>query len=120
MRAEELRIGNFVKSKKDDWITSVQIGTIANCKNYKPINLNEEWLEKFGFVKAETYFKDWQIGGLELIFVFDYYHPIIHQYAELSSEEDQVIGVSRIEYVHQLQNLFFALTGEELTVKELK
>ena len=25
----------------------------------------------------------------------------------------------RIDYVHQLQNLFYALTGEELTIKPL-
>jgi hypothetical protein len=33
---------------------------------------------------------------------------------ELSSEAEQRVGLKRVEYIHELENLFFVLTGEEL------
>jgi hypothetical protein len=68
----------------------------------KPIPLTEEWLLKFGFDKIDFQFIK---NGIKLFPIRDLYYrgnfPI----------------KSDIKYVHQLQNLFFALTGEELTIK---
>lgn len=69
-----------------------------------PIPLTEEWLLKFGFEKYEdipwTYIKGpikINAGNHFTIFVFD-----------------RSINQDCIPKIHQLQNLYFALTGEEL------
>ena len=73
---------------------------------FKPIPLTEEWLLKFGLLKTKN---SVLMGGYELIYddknnmynVF-VYHGIF----------------CTIKYVHQLQNLYFALTGEELKINQ--
>jgi hypothetical protein len=67
----------------------------------EPIPLTEEWLVKFGF---KPLVKDWQIKGL-----------IIH-----ARKRGFVVNnrIPILKTVHQLQNLYFALTGEELTLKQ--
>ena len=68
----------------------------------KPIPLTEEWLLKFGFKKDNNF--TWV--NLEM---------------ELMQREDGFwiwLGADLyLEHVHQLQNLYFALTGEELIIK---
>lgn len=74
----------------------------------KPIPITEEWLLKFGFVYdgASGYNKAYV--HLEKIVFIGYVFFI----------KDVVSGPSiDVEYVHQLQNLYFALTGEELTLE---
>ena len=76
-----------------------------------PILLTEEWLLKFGFEKqmAWTYCIELK-GNLKLVYYL--------------GEKGWSIGnknysdFSNLQYVHQLQNLYFALTNEELTIKE--
>ena len=33
------------------------------------------------------------------------------------SEAEQRVGLQRIEYIHELENLFFVLTGKELNIQ---
>ncbi len=77
-------------------------------EDIEPIPLTEEWLLKFGFEKT------WY--GVEDALI------------ELQkTEKGYILSINCNEYtegkefyyVHQLQNLYFALTGEELTIKEL-
>lgn len=81
---------------------------LFSWKSLKPIPLTEKWLESFGFEKIQGWmwksgislrpkseFIDLEYGG----YILDAYD--IH-----------------IDYVHTLQNLYFALTGEELKLKE--
>ena len=135
MEANELRIGNIICSlgqrhengRMLEWINyeiPVDLEVLQNIisKNtdfeYSPIPLTEEWLLKFGFVKGkgaffievlktEFYFRDSYTGG--------YYWGFI-------SNSDwnmcELTDVRPVNYVHQLQNLYFALTGEELTINE--
>ena len=77
----------------------------------KPIPLTEEWLIKFGF-EPELKNKD-SINGEFIVywkypFVFNTNHGWWLYSKQLKIQP---------EYVHQLQNLYFALTGEELTIK---
>ena len=70
-----------------------------------PIPLTEEWLLKFGFEECDSripYFRKQSLVTYKQdgIFWIDYYNTCIELY-----------------HVHQLQNLFFALTNEELTFK---
>lgn len=109
VQANELRIGNLVIDSKNYRITILSISKKGMCSGYfpelndygteeikllKPIPLTEEWLVKFGFEKAldhEGFIKN----GLSFFEGF------------LSNEQKH-----KLQYVHQLQNLYFALTGE--------
>lgn len=76
-----------------------------------PIDLTEEWLEKLGFdFDGYTY----NMGKLS----------INHKSADRPKGRvyynSWAVSEKRPEFVHQLQNLYFALAGEELTIKETK
>jgi hypothetical protein len=73
----------------------------------KPIELTEDILLKCGFEKkgkrlSKGWFYLWNEDG-KIIFALAEMHDEIGQYLT-------------IKYVHQLQNLYFALTGEELQI----
>ena len=70
----------------------------------KGVKLTEEWLLKFGFNKkdiSELPFDEliYEKGNIQINDEMEFYNGIFTQ---------------KIKYVHQLQNLYFALTGEEL------
>ena len=121
MNANELRLNNFIFDDNGD-TTKVfslsgygcpEINDDQVSNRYKPIPLTEEWLVKFGFEKdIET--KSWSI--LTSLEKFDYLFEISNKYQHYFQPDFARID---IKYVHQLQNLYFALTGEELTLKEL-
>lgn len=116
MKASELRIGNFVKSIDIEYVVS-QIDVHGNIKGVEgdtsfnidkttePIPLTEEWLLKFGFQKNGCYYISEETN-------IEFYLTNGKLYCELYGET-----IFNIENVHQLQNLYFALTGEELTIK---
>lgn len=119
MKATELRIGNYIT---DDFASESAYFAVkelkkkicyygasfkATYKGLKPIPLTEEWLLKFGFdkhgsLKHQAFTKDDFIIRKELD--FDYEH-------ESRSKT--------LKYVHQLQNLYHALTGKELKLLEI-
>jgi hypothetical protein len=112
--ANELRIGNWYKNKSDDYpFNQIKYGhEIDYVAVYcEPIPLTEKWLLKFGFEwcnEAAGYFdKD---HAAYLMYPNVQFHPFC------TNDKDCWIN---LQYVHQLQNLYFALTGEELTIKEL-
>lgn len=121
LKENDLRIGNFIKvisSNKtfDSYITQAKGYDIVRIEeksftywNYEPVILTEEWLLKFGFEKI--------IGSNESNFTNGVYNLFANSLGELNfyffKEGD---WYQKIDYVHQLQNLYFALTGSELTV----
>lgn len=80
--------------------------------DYDPIPLTEKWLGSFGFEKDnETY--SW--GILVPLEKCDFMFQI-----EVFANDPSFYYLSKcheIKYVHQLQNLYFALTGKELEIK---
>lgn len=135
MNANELRIGNLIvrnydeKHQEIDKITGYdlwhsekinEINHFIEWKVIEPIPLTEEWLLKFGFKKDDkSFWKHWLNYYLELTnFGAEYWYPIYAEVPELSGNDEQRIHLTCIQYVHQLQNLYFALTGEELTLSE--
>jgi hypothetical protein len=116
MEARELRLGNYIQ----DELGSVEQVESLNSYGgeeinedtvtglYEPIFLNAEWLLKFGFQPSGT---SWLID-LENI-VFDV--QSIEEKYYLNSEG--LPFSTGFKYVHQLQNIYFALSGEELTIK---
>jgi hypothetical protein len=104
MKANELRINNWVRQRESD--TYIQIEQYLLCNeelcHYQPITITEEWLLKLGFERDNQ--GNWRLkSGYHWIELY-FYHVYING--------QQVV---LIDYVHQLQNIWFALTGKELT-----
>jgi hypothetical protein len=140
MRLEELRLGNLVRIDESD--TSFEVNGINTyalsikdqtedvwIENYCfcPILLTEEWLIKFGFEKViyesdETgYSNDYEleIKGVGLISYSDDFSCALFGSKESSKDELGFLpNWDNCKHVHSLQNLYFALTGEELKIKE--
>jgi hypothetical protein len=123
MKANELRIGNWVTVYPQisiQQVVDVMCDGINTDKTIRahyglvePIPLTEEWLLKFGFeIKLDNFNWNAAIGVNE---IGDFKLSLRH------TDDFGWFYKSRctpIKYVHQLQNLYFALTGEELTIKE--
>ena len=116
MKANELRIGNLVNIKghaDEVGISAIGIDNFYKSKlEVEPIPLNEEWFLKFGFEKMTDKNKGWKqtsysINNGQLIVCFDGGIMTVDFWNGLNKK-----------YVHQLQNFYYALYGEELTEKQ--
>lgn len=133
MKANELRIGNILEfSNGIQPSKTVRVGrrffssaAIEKEDNdfevtpyYRPIVLTEELIFKAGFsdkdYKRGYIGKDFKSGSMTLDFVLS--KPLTKGEWNKHYTFD-LIGSKfvNLEYVHQLQNIYFALTGEELT-----
>ena len=105
MEAKELRIGNYVYSNKfviKSYGVDGFINILKNIDNFTPIPLTGEWLVKFGFEEAlNGWWSDNEIWS----------------YNDGKFYLGANTYLSNVKYVHQLQNLYSALTNEELTLK---
>ena len=107
MNEKELRIGNWIEYKGSHcaWAVSDFAEIEHGILNFvRPIPLTEEWLVKFGFVFDGVRYQQYINNNLWAFVknnAYGWYSPFI----EISNG---------IKYVHQLQNLYFTLTGEEL------
>ena len=118
IKANELRIGNLIYLKHGGngyKLHFVSKSTINNYSNDKydfimPIPINEEILLRLGFEKSfkNDYWYSIRFGDKRLL-------VSILGNVEIEKWDRTMIGFFSIcEYVHQLQNLYFALCGEEL------
>ena len=117
MEANELRLNNWVNHcNKEVQITIHDLFDIVVFEDdvFTPIPLTEEWLLRFGFKKAplvDKYLKGYFTYDSKLKY-FTYFTDI-----EDGGYENIIIQKEKLKYVHQLQNLYFALIGEELVLK---
>lgn len=122
IKLSEIRVGNWTRCNSGlkrpgdpAQIAPMMIRQIAampegECHNYDYIPLDEEWLEKWGFDFTHGC---WEKNGIK-----------IGEYEEWEGEETFRLEISEwvafiapeLKYVHQLQNLFYSLTGEELSI----
>ena len=119
----ELRCGNlheyYIEDKHDErkawWEISVidpddikYLQKHPEDNFYRFIPLSEEWLIRAGFEKYSD--KEFYI-----------YTSKENEVRFYKSDSDWNLAyfITETRYVHQLQNLYFALTGEELTFKDL-
>ena len=125
LQSKELRIGNYVNSNVNgiskieqagsslnkDYIGSVSLHGHHWTNSCFPIPITVSWLIKFGFEKeadGDSYDYFLEIGANCFYCYWSTDGSLDHIYLEGFDVE--------IKHVHQLQNLYFALTGEELTL----
>jgi hypothetical protein len=133
MNARELKIGNLVLEGGEVVLLSTNYELFKCLVNvdrgigFEPIPLTEEWHNKFG--TSKNGFKSFEYVlprknniDLKVIFTGDY--VMLRQ--GQGTLEDDVVSIwnkdltKRDMYVHEWQNLYFALTGEELTIENLQ
>ena len=125
MEAKQLRIGNYVYRQSSKLIVDkssvyqIENVNLQSALKYDPIPLTKQWILDLGFIKNEI---------KQVIEVLDISENDKHLEFEITDEgldlwissdimdEALYFPLNHIKYVHQLQNLYFALTGEELTV----
>ena len=132
MKTTELRIGNFIQYHFDDSITVDVLDYMhvysSDCGDIpvhavQPIPLTEQWLLDFGFEETieESFIKEFD-GATLIIFIINGVAELIYKHYSSHSENEidtvNAVCLLSVEYVHQLQNLYFALTQEELILKE--
>ena len=126
MKASELRIGNLVNARKTyhTWDATCLITGLTHKGiyvkygnghiipiNIKPILLTEEWLLKFGGIH--------ETGGMYFfgnVGILHYRRENEFSLMNYNYKKGQIY--TTIKYVHQLQNLYFALTGKELEYEQ--
>lgn len=87
-----------------------------DCGDIEPIPLTPEWLERCGFKKGSSYIGiGYHWDGPNDISIVEQNIDKDDTYRLYGSE--WTIGKD-FKFLHQLQNLYHALTGEELTIKE--
>lgn len=126
MKANELRIGNLIlhhnhkiKESFDEcvvWMVSedhlrVRVNDLHNevvSADYcSGIPLTEEWLLKFGFIDTGS-------GIYDLNDMLILYFKRDDEFSLMGYNYRKGQTPTVFQYVHQFQNLYFALTGEEL------
>ena len=86
-----------------EWVQPIELTNVIMDKLFGEPQFSNGWL-----------FKTDQLDvNIEFIESGEHYYPQIKQYPELSSEEIQIVSLNRIKYFHELQNLIFAIQGEE-------
>ena len=117
IRANELRIGNYYHLVEEgvDINEVYQISDgyslhlIDEYNNAKPIPLTEEWLLKMCFECG-------QLKTSKRFWIPNFNIRIFNKSGKTQVSHSGKV-YEHIKYVHQLQNLYFALTGEELKIK---
>jgi len=129
MKATELRIGNWVshdivnqvgdESSEFFQLTYHALGVLlhgleVSKSKIHPIPITEVWLTDFGFTYPDPHYLIWYKEGFGPFRVlFD-----IHlKHWQIGYSGARVF--KKIEYVHQLQNLYFYLTDKELKLNEI-
>jgi hypothetical protein len=122
MKANELRIGNLYNQFGN--IHQVNGHIISELEKApqgqlwcKPIPLTEEWLLKMGFDISSSSGYNIKNNGIEIDVWFNDDGLINDIQISSTNISGAYPNIKHFQYVHQLQNLYFALTNEELTMK---
>lgn len=125
MTTQELRIGNYVKltymvevtaisNDGDCYYTPIDqeeyLDEFTDIRHFEPIPLTPEVLEACGFEYDESNIK-WKINKNSK-FEFAWGEECGTQFNYSVCRR----GVSHVNFLHQLQNLYYSLTGQELQI----
>lgn len=129
MEVKELRIGNLIQLYRkpedqektahivfdvyrdnENYYVGLEDGFYVNIdKGIEPIPITEKWLDRLGFEYGDICDLGVRSNG-QITYSFGT--------AYMCDMFETGCGFkAKCEYVHQLQNLYFALTGEELEIK---
>ena len=127
MKAQELRIWNWVSitpfgKNNDIQINEKEFADLIIFKTFhriEPIPLTEDWLFRFGFelindLGDQKYYKHKKYRSF--IVGFDH-QDITFEFGYGLNIYTLIYDEKHFRSVHQLQNLYYALTGEELCTK---
>ena len=126
MKANELRIGNYVLDNLGGILKIKGINEESGLSHVRGILLTEEWFLKFGFrIKERISFHKTPIyfrSDMDADYCFsyanfreDYGFYIEYTDSPFDSDTDKLYPISfGVKYVHQLQNIYFVLMGVEL------
>jgi len=98
---------------KDISGTQVENPYLDVISQFEPIPLTEEWLIKLGFEKLT----DSNDGFKNTTYTYTKGISFIVYFDGVRLSTNFWMGNEK-HYVHQLQNLFYVLSGEELTIKQ--
>lgn len=131
MKPEELRIGNWILDEDN---CEVRIAKVIVVDDYhhlgirhngtptvskvSPIPITEIWLDKLGFKKEP-------MDDNECYWSYRLNDDTFCDLSFITGDKNGELEVClfpyerwfRYKYVHQIQNLFFTITGKELTIK---
>lgn len=120
MKPEELRIGNIIAVYGiPEVVTGSLIARLEEITNkgkiaidLSPIAITEEWLLGAGFKEKEDISGKYFELRADRVYLLDNFV----EYERAVTPGSRVNLFKKYQYVHQLQNLYHALTGEELTI----
>jgi len=133
MKPQDLRVGSVIELLPEEEIveaTTVDITTYhdlynrdsPNAKLYKPVRIKAEPLEKLGFRDYKD-FAFWELSDMvktiKLIPAKGRWYPSIIFVHPLSLEAIQQVPLPFINYIHELQNIYRVLYGEDINVSKL-
>lgn len=128
MKAKDLRIGNLLHNHNKE-VVAISCYDIVDFKNmedklhhdprrkdWKPIEITVEWFDRFGFVFLPHGFH-FAIPGTKINESgADRYMVWFDQYKREFNLVWNGAQIAKLKYIHQLQNLYFNLKGDELAV----
>lgn len=128
VKASEVRIGNWVEhsgGRKPKMITCEDFWSHYDFQDgkdrfyyYDPIPLTPEILEQCGFEQSNEFDDTFRLNDFDIYYRKGYCEWVVDDRGDTEGTKPRLI-----KYLHQLQNLYFALTNEELifqSIKELK
>lgn len=103
---DDIMVGNFVYNQ--NIVCRISCGDdIDFCEEYLPIKITEYWINKLNFNKvSENVYKD--------IYKNLFIEKTINGYEFYIGEGSEYIYIRNVKYVHEIQNLYKSITGNQL------
>jgi hypothetical protein len=123
LQSKDFRQGNFIRfNNKPQRINFKDLEYMEYNQDHKngigemyPIEITRRWLEDFGFTPHDLDLFLNISPRISMVF-FD---GIVSNFSLVQDGKEICFGHGYLRYLHELQNLYFALTGEELELKNV-
>lgn len=131
IQASELRLGNYILQKVNNKISPVrcdyshfELLSKGESKDLYPVLLKAEWLEKIGFIEnkkyallpeAHEYILTLPVPGSNRNEIVAYIKT--NKECFVRAVVENLVASAPVYHLHQLQNLYYSLTGRELEIK---